>query len=459
MLPNLRRIGYLALLALAILAAVFYRERALFTDMAFQTVLMTGEETFQVMVNRFGVVLVQALPLAAIKLGLPLKAVSMLYSLSFPVLFLGIYTLMVRPLGNDRLGLVLVLLFTLMVYDAFYWPSSEQQQGLAFMLLYFAFLQKYPGLKPGWTLAVAGAGVPVLAYYHPLIFIPFFFFWAFFALRDERCRNLRYSALAAYMALVLVFKSQYSGNWYDDDKFRIFRENLSGLFPDYLHIAAHGQFIQWTLAHWYFLPLLWAGVSVFYAIRRQWKPLGLMWAFGLGHLMLLHIASPEHPYRFYAEVNYLPLVLYAALPLVYDLIPAIGNPRLWTVGFALFITLRLGAIALHHKPYTQRLQRLESILAEGKQRTGNSRLLLRESEALKDTLVITWSVPYETLLLSAMEHPDSAKTLLVRKDFSKFDKEIPQAGWLLSDFGARPDSVLNRRYFRLPAGGYGYVRE
>jgi hypothetical protein len=457
--PSLRRLGYTALIALTVLAAVFYRERAIFTDMAFQTVLMSSEGAFQVMVNRFGVVLVQALPLSAIKLGLPLQAVSMLYSLSFPLLYLGIYAAIVRGFRNDYLGWALVLLFTLMVYDGFYWPSSEQQQGLAFLLLFFAFVQRYSDLKPGWTLAVAGVAVPVLAYYHPLIFIPFYFLWAFFLLRDSAYRNRRYIGLAGYMALVLAFKSKFSGNWYDDDKSRIFKENLLGLFPDYFSLPAHGQFAQWCVEYWYFLPIIWVGVTAFYMARRQWAPLLLMWAFGLGHLLLLHIASPEHPYRFYAEVNYMPLTLYAAIPFLYDMTPAVKRPQWLFAGLAVFLLLRIGAIALHHKPYTQRLQRLESILAEGHSRTGSSRLLLHETPALSDSLFITWSVPYETLLLSAIQHPDSAKTLLIRRDFSKFEKEIPQPGWLLSDFGTKPDTVLNRRYFRLPEGAYQYVRE
>lgn len=455
----LRRLGYLALLALTLLAALFYRERAIFTDMAFQTVLMTGEGGFQVMVNRFGVVLVQALPLLAIKLGLPLKAVSMLYSLSFPLLFLGIYAAIVRGFRNVEMGLALVLLFTLMVYDGFYWPSSEQQQGLAFLLLFYAFLQRYPRMRPVWTVAVVAVAVPVLAYYHPLVFIPFFFLWAFFWLRDAKCRNLRYAGIAAFMALVLAVKSKFSSNWYDADKSRIFKENLAGLFPDFVSLPAHGQFAQWCLAHWYFLPLIWAAVSLFYALRRRWTPLLLMWAFGIGHILLLHIASPEHPYRFYAEVNYMPLTLYAAIPFLFDVMPAIQNRRMLLIGFASFLALRIASIALNHRPWTQRLERLESILAEGHSRTGSSRLLLTETEALKDSLVITWSVPYETLLLSALQHPDSAKTLLVRRDFSKFEKEIPEPGWLLSDFGAKPDTILNPRYFRLPEGGYRYVRE
>jgi len=455
----LRRLGYFALLALTLLAALFYRERAIFTDMAFQTVLMTGEGSFQVMVNRFGVVLVQALPLLAIKLGLPLKAVSMLYSLSFPLLFLGIYAAIVRGFRNTELGLAVVLLFTLMVYDGFYWPSSEQQQGLALLLLFFAFLQRYPRMRPAWTLAVVAVAVPVLAYYHPLIFIPFYFLWLFFWLRDENCRNPSWLGLFSYMALVLMFKSQFFSNWYDADKQRIFKENLLGLFPDFFSLPAHGQFLQWCLAHWYFLPIIWVAVTVFYALRRQWTPLLLLWAFGIGHVLLLHIASPEHPYRFYAEVNYMPLTLYAAIPFLYDVMPAIQNRRLLLIGFALFLALRIAAIALNHRPWTQRLHRLESILAEGHSRTGSRRLLLTETDALKDTLVITWSVPYETLLLSAMQHPDSAKTLLVRRDFSKFEKEIPETGWLLSDFGAKPDTILNAKYFRLPKGEYRYVRE
>lgn len=456
---TLRRLGLLGWLALLVLAAVFFRERALFTDMAFQTVLMSTEGDFQIMVNRFGVVLVQALPLLAIKMGLPLQVVSLLYSISFPLLFLAVYALIVYRLKQEELGLTLVTLFTLMVFDAFYWPSSEQQQGLAFLLLFFAFAQKDLHFKSIGALLVALIAVPVLAYYHPLIFIPFYFLWAFFLLRDPEARKGRFLALGGYMAIVLVFKSLFSGNWYDDDKFRIFKDNLSALFPDYFSMASHGQFAQWCLAHWYFLPLLWVAVSGFYLVRKQWKPLLLMWVFGIGHLMLLHIASPEHPYRFYAEVNYLPLTLYAALPFWYDIAPTI-RPKQWlTAGFALFLILRIAAIGLHHRPWTQRLERLESILAEGRQSTGSSRHLLHETPALRDSLFITWSAPYETLLLSAMQHPDSAQTLLIRSDFGKYEKEINEPGWLLSDFGAKPDSTLNQRYFRLPEGRYRYVRE
>lgn len=456
---SLRRSGWLALLALLALAAVFFRERALFTDMAFQTVLMSTDGDFQIMVNRFGVVLVQALPLLAIKIGLPLQAVSLLYSVSFPLLFLGVYALIVRVWKQEELGLSLVTLLTLMVYDAFYWPSSEQQQGLAFLLLFFAFAQRDLCFKGIGAMLAALIAVPVLAYYHPLICIPFYFLWAFFLLRQAEARNRRYLALGGYMAIVLVFKSLFSGNWYDDDKFRIFKENLVALFPDYFSLASHGQFVQWCLAHWYFLPLLWLAVSGFYLHHRQWKPLLLMWLFGIGHLMLLHIASPEHPYRFYAEVNYLPLTLYAALPFWYDTAPAIRSQTWLVAGFALFLVLRIGAIGLHHRPWTQRLERLESILAEGRQNTGSSRHLVRETPALRDSLFITWSAPYETLLLSAMQHPDSAQTLLIRSDFGKFEREIKEPGWLLSDFGAKPDSTLNKRYFRLPEGRYEFVRE
>ncbi len=459
MIPSLRVQGHLAFAALTVLAAVFYRERAAFADMAFQTVLMCGEGTFQVMVNRFGVVLVQALPLLAIRLEAPLWVVSLLYSVSFPLLFWAVYALVVQVLRQEALGLTSVLFFTLMVYDAFYWPSSEQQQGLAFLLLFFAFVQRYPALKPAWTLWVAVLAVPVLAYYHPLVFVPFYFLWAFYRLRDARCGGLRYDGLAVYMAIVLVFKAQFSGNWYDDDKYRTFRENLSRLFPDYFHLPAHGQFADWCLAHWYFLPLLWGFVTVFYALRRQWKPLLLMWIFGLGHVMLLHIAAVEHPYRFYAEVNYMPLVIYAALPLWHDVAPATRNPIWLRVGLAVLLLWRICAIALHHRPYAERMVCLERIATEGRQRTGSSRLLLPETPALKDTLIITWSVPYETLVLTAMSHPDSAKTLLVRTDFSAFEAEINREDVLLSDFGVRRDTMLNPLYFRLPPGPYRFVEQ
>lgn len=169
--PWPRILGYLTLLLLCVFSQLFYRERMLFADLPFQSFLLLNSGTYQIMVNRFGVVIVQTLPLIALKLGAGLELFLRLYSLAFPLFFLFVYWLMVRVLRHEWMGLVLVAVCTLIVYDSFYWAVSEQRQGLAVVLLYFAFLQRFAGLRKPLVLLIALAGIPVIVFYHPLLFI------------------------------------------------------------------------------------------------------------------------------------------------------------------------------------------------------------------------------------------------------------------------------------------------
>ena len=104
------RIGLAGMFVLLLLSLLFYRERAWLLDVAFQTFLMIQEKTVQVMVYRFGAAVVQALPLAAIRLEAPLWAVSVLYSAAFPLLYLVFFLVFTKVLRQTALVMALVRL-------------------------------------------------------------------------------------------------------------------------------------------------------------------------------------------------------------------------------------------------------------------------------------------------------------------------------------------------------------
>ena len=198
--PSFRILGYLVMGCLLLFSVLFYRERAWLLDVAYQTFLMINEGTVQVMVYRFGAAIVQSLPLLGIKLGAPLWMISLLYSVSFTLFFLLIYHLIVKSCKNDHLGLVLVLVFTLLVHDSFYWTTSEQIQGLAVLLLFYAYLLKDADANGFLHWFLLTVGIIALAYYHPLIFIPFYFLWAFWALSpDKRFWNSKHLIIGGAM--------------------------------------------------------------------------------------------------------------------------------------------------------------------------------------------------------------------------------------------------------------------
>ena len=451
--PFFKWMGYGSLGLLVILAAVFYRERSLFIDIAYQTFLMIKDGTVQVQVYRFGSAVVQVLPLLAIKLGLPLKVVLLFYSLSFTLLFLFFYWIIVRVLRNEYMGWILVFLFTLMVYDAFYWATSEYQQGLAFLLVVFAFVLKYPNLDrwQQWVLLVPFT--VALAYYHPLVFIIFLFLWVFFLIRNADLRHWRYWSLLGTMLLVIGFKSKFSGNWYDDNKYRIFFDNLTKHFPDYFAFESHQKFLEDVVQHWYFLPIFFVIIAGWYIKKRAWLKLGWILAFSFGYLMLLHISSPSATYRFYAEVNYMPLSIVLMTPFIFDVVPKIKKESLVLFLFGGIVLLRLITISVHHKPYTQRLTWIESELGQHALADRN-RLLYELDEKKRETLLMTWGVAYESLLISAMEHPDSAKTLVILPKGKRYDQALQSDTLFVTELIEYPIEEVDGKYYRLGKGTY-----
>ena len=76
-------IGNIAFLVLAIMAIVFWRERTIMLDASFQSFDVINKGKLAIQVQRFGAAFVQMFPLLTSKLGLPLKAILISYSLSF----------------------------------------------------------------------------------------------------------------------------------------------------------------------------------------------------------------------------------------------------------------------------------------------------------------------------------------------------------------------------------------
>lgn len=455
--PALRRLGYAGMIALVILAAIFFRERAWFLDIAYQTFLMVNEGTVQVMVNRFGSAIVQLLPLLAIKLGASLSMVSLLYSLSFPLLFLFFYWLTVKVLKNDRLGWAIVFLYTLIVYDAFYWATSEQQQGLGAVLVFFAYWLRFPRQDKSWMWLVSSLGVIVLAYYHPLIFISFFFLWAFFGLHLRRLLvNRAYWLMAAGMLLVLAVKSVVFANWYDNDKYSTFSANLKSFFPHYFDLPAHAKFLDNVVGIWYLFPLFLLAVSGYYVYHKSWLKLGLIWLTCFGYLMLLHIGAPNATNRFYVEVNYMALTTFVMVPFLFDLAPLVRQKWLGWL-FTVLLVLRLGTIAVHHQPFEQRWRWMETKMAATP--SDENRFYLPEDRAPMDTLLMSWAVPYESLIIThCRAGSDRVKTLLIHPDTLRFGADLRADSVFITPFQTFPADILNPYYFPLADREYFFLQ-
>jgi hypothetical protein len=257
--------------------------------------------------------------------------------------------------------------------------------------------------------------------------------------------------LAGFMTVVQLVKSWLSANWYDNAKYSSFSDNLAAYFPNYFDLPAHGKFLHNALTIWYGFPILLLVVTGFYLYRRHWLKLGLIWLTCFGYLMLLHIGSPESEHRFYVEVNYMALSIFVGVPFLFEIAPRLkGRNLAYLLGGIL--VLRLGTIAIHHQPYEARWRWVEQAVAAPE--SGN-RFFRTEAEVPMDTLLMSWGVPYESLLISnAQTDGQNVRTLLVHPDMKAFEAPLQQDTVFITPFKTYRVQELNRTYFPIGRGPY-----
>ena len=83
-----------------------------------------------------------------------------------------------------------------------------------------------------------------------------------------------------------------------------------------------------------------------------------------------------------------------------------------------------------------------------------NRFILPSQQVPKDSLIMTWAVAYETLLLSSLEHPDFAATIWITDNLKKTEPYLKADNYFLGEFNQIPIEDLPTRYFNLGEGRY-----
>ena len=114
--------------------------------------------------------------------------------------------------------------------------------------------------------------------------------------------------------------------------------------------------------------------------------------------------------------------------------------------------LRKGELERHIFPSNFSPEGLLTELSE--QPAGANRFYLPEAEAPMDTLLMSWGVPYESLLISGSKEP---KALLVHPDLSAFSEALQLDTVFVTPFKTYSLENLNSAYFPLGRGEYRKV--
>ncbi|MBK8702911.1 MAG: hypothetical protein IPN33_04400 [Saprospiraceae bacterium] len=152
------------------------------------------------------------------------------------------------------------------------------------------------------------------------------------------------------------------------------------------------------------------------------------------------------------------MIIYVGVPFMLDIVRRRPS-RYWIWLLAGLAVFRLAVIAQHRKPFTERIEWLSSHLQEWRSETGAHNFYLPLSQAPTDTLLMTWGIPYETLLLSSLESPDHTATLVVLPEPGAHAEALQNGGFLVTEFGDWGVESLRVDYFKVDTRPYIYIEK
>ena len=346
---------------LGVMAAVFYQERMIFSDMAFQTfhILRTG--SIQIQSGRFGAAGTQFFPWAAQAIGLPLKGVLLSYSIGHVLYYFGLFLFTHLVLRQWRWAAMIALTAVLMVSHTFYW-LSEVPQGLAFLLTMCAWMDGKNNLREirVWQWPMWMAGVATAFYFHPMMLWAMLFCCGLMVLISrDRPKQLLWATGLGLMLLTFILKYKILKlDWYDAMSLSR-TETFKQLWPNWLDIQSNRDFWKWCLSDYCLIPLLYTVNILLLLWRKLWLLLAWCVLFPLAYILMVNVPFHTGDRQFYLENLYLPLGVFVLLPLIWYIFPTnntIPSRMNWWFGvFTTLVAVRLFHIYNTHESWTNRL--------------------------------------------------------------------------------------------------------
>lgn len=444
-------LGFVLLLALAVLSQVYWQERVLFSDSAFQvfTIFVKGE--FAIQVQRFGAAFVQSFPLLSMKLGGDLATSLRLYSLAFTLYPIIIFLLLVFVVKNRTLALVVVLYYGLAQTHSFFWMQNELVQANVFAILLLGIVD---GVKTNWKwwqwLTVSALWVVVI-YTHPLGVFALLAGTVYIFLVNEQFGLTRLLSLVLLTVAILFYKHfLVTTGGYDDQAIGLFAGFEERIWK--IGSLDSTRFFRGRLVSTYYLLLgVFLLVLGYYASKRRWLRFSWILLSIVGWLVLILTTYHWPPTSFYIESYYLTLAFLLGLPICYEILPKVKRQEMAWLFLLTVLIVRITQIVDASPHYTARTDWLHDQL-DTMRTYPEQRFLISKHRVPQYLLHYDWGVCYETLMLSALDGKEQ-KTLYVFDD-SKDPEVLAQQKNKI----ATPFDYLNE-YYTLQKSAYFSIHD
>jgi hypothetical protein len=451
-------IGLLFFTFLFYISWVYFKEKMLCFDLAFFSFLMIDTNDFSFALGRWGSVFTQVIPLIALKNDCSLETFLRLYSISPVVIYFLIFVI-IYLLKNYHALLVLLLSLSLGFRHAFYYTTAELYIGIAFTVLLWAVIapekEYLSSVKKNIALLFCLLLVYTMSYLHQLtlftiLFVLIFEFISFKKYKNTHLWILTLATIGWYFIRIFVF----SATEYESGKIptlSIFIEQIPNLryLPSTIYFKYFAVYQLWPL----FIILF---TTWIYLIKtKQWLAAIFLPLYSIAYLILILITYHKGESPLMYENYYTVFGVFASISFVFVLQQQL-NMKWQLIIVTLFLIVNLNGIYNSHHILTKRIEYISRLVDYGRKQE-NKKFLLNAKNFPWQIGWVSWGLPFETTLFSALDGPDSVVTFFITNDMNKYDSLIDKENIFLGPefsvtwFGSQN---LNKKYFHFPSTGY-----
>lgn len=449
---TLKKAAYIALAALGtlfVLGVIFFKERVFFADASYILFNILNIGKLHIPEHRYGAFITQMFPWFGQKLHLPIRTIIIAYALSFNFFYLSVGAVLVYKCRQYGLAILMALYYFLFVSDSYFWTNNEIQQAIAWMFLMFGTTIYMANRKA--NIIVSLLVFSVLAFFtvftHFVVILPLGFLWIYFLLSKELWPvSLKLSVIYTIILAVIVVVKYLVTLDQSYDAVHLHNAthfSLRDIFQSFTVTEVHRFFGRCITNYWI------AGVVFvfsFLALTRQRKTYVALWTFlsiaGYIIAMGLTYNDPNSNITlFHIESEWASIGIIIAAPFVFTFLPRL-QPRRAMLLLSGILLIRFGYICSAIPAFSWRTTYKNQVM-DAMRKKGIHKLAINLNSEYAEKTILYWGLPYESLLMSAMQGDQPQLTFF----YSTPDYKTAPADCMDNGFFPIPSHLLQHNYF------------
>jgi len=445
-------LGHLSFFILLLGAVYFYKERILFADSAFQFFKIVNFEKINIEAARYGAILPEFPLLLAMKLGIGLKMLLIIYSVSFIGLYYMVFLLCLKAYKNVPAALSIVLILILCISESFFHAVTETHQSLVFSVLLFAILQYYY-FQYSLVRFLLAVSVILLAFFtHPVALYTLVFVIGYSAIDKNQLKKV-----SPYILLLLVFGIAAAKvmltdqNSYEGKFFSQLLNSPSTIF-DLPHAYSTNFFLNRKFGLYLWVLIFEFLLIISFIFKKEF--LKLLWQLGITvfFLIITLLTYNQGDSDMMMERAFMPLALFVAVPFLKEMLEDQQQFRyVKLLLLTVVIVFSMNRIYGQGKAFRERIRFNRELLAKTA-KLPNRKFIIQSGELQKRSYTY-WSHSFETLMLSSITENIPVQTIFPANDpesLKKYTVENVKDVFLGADFWLEWGiDNLNQKYFKL----------